>query len=109
MVILASGSNLSDELAASLGALPVGCTLAFLGEDPLSGRTVLQRELANDLTEVSYLDISDRVGRLTQVQEERVEPNTKRHRDVACNPFTATLAYIREYSCKHYVRYKTQQ
>lgn len=71
-------SNLSDELAAGLGALTVGCTLAFLGEDPLSRGAVLQRELANDLTEMSYLNFPDGVRRLTQVQEERVKPVWKK-------------------------------
>lgn len=70
-------SNLSDELAAGLGALPVGRTLAFLGENPLSGGAVLQRELANDLTKVSNLYVPDRIGRLAQVQEERVKPRTQ--------------------------------
>lgn len=76
-VILVFFSNLSDEFAAGLGALTVGCTLAFLGEDPLSRGAVLQRELTNDPTEVSYLNVADWVGRLTQVQEEWVKPTRK--------------------------------
>lgn len=78
MEILVCASNLSDEFAAGLGALTVGCTLAFLGEDPLSRGAVLQRELANDPTEVSYLNVPDWVRRLTQVQEEWVKPRRKR-------------------------------
>lgn len=52
-------SNLSDELATGLGAFTEGCTLAFVGEDPLSRGAVLQRELANDFTKICYLNVPD--------------------------------------------------
>lgn len=46
----------------------------FEGEDSLSGGAILQSELADDPTEAGDFNVPDRGGRLTQEQQEGVEP-----------------------------------
>lgn len=46
----------------------------FDGEDSLSGGSILQRELTDDPTESRHFNVPNRRGRLTQKQQEGVEP-----------------------------------
>lgn len=65
---------LSDHLPSGLGPLSVSGSLAFECQDSLSGGPILQRELTDDPTEVGHPDVPHRGGRLTQEQQEGVEP-----------------------------------
>lgn len=66
--------HLSDHFAPSLGPLSANSLFPFDGEDSLSGGSVLQRELADDATEIRHFDVPNRRGRLTEEQQEGVEP-----------------------------------
>lgn len=68
------GVYLSDHLASGLGSFSVSGSFPFEGEDSFSGGAILQSELTDDPTETGDFNVSDRGGRLTQEQQEGVEP-----------------------------------
>lgn len=70
---------LGDHLAAGLGSFSVSGSFPFQGEDSLSGGAVLQRELADDPTEAGDFNVPHRGRRLTQEQQEGVEPGGGDH------------------------------
>lgn len=49
-------------------------SFSFEGEDALPGGAILQSELTDDPAETGDLNVSDRGRRLTQEQQEGVEP-----------------------------------
>lgn len=71
---------LSDHLASGLGSLPVSGSFAFEREDSFSGGSILESELADDPTESRDFNVPHRGGRLTQEQQEGVEPGGGRRR-----------------------------
>lgn len=46
----------------------------FAGQNSFSGGPILERELADDPTERRHFNVPNRGGRLTQEQQEGVEP-----------------------------------
>ena len=70
---------LCDHHPPGLGALPVGRSLASLGEQAFPRGPVLQAELTQDPTEPGDGHITHTVRRLAQEQQEGVEPATKSH------------------------------
>lgn len=65
---------LCDHLASRLGPLSVSCPFVFAGQNSFSGGPILKRELADDPTERRHFNVPNRRGRLTQEQQEGVEP-----------------------------------
>lgn len=84
---------LSDHLAPGLRPLSVGGSFPLEGEDSLSGGSILQRELADDPTESRHFNVPNRRGRLTQEQQEGVEPEQE-ERSVHCSGQHAGIVYL---------------
>lgn len=69
-----------DHLASGLVPLSVVGPFLFLLQDALAGGTVLQRKLAQNLTEAVHTHVAHGVRRVAQEQQEGMEPGrTTRH------------------------------
>lgn len=66
--------HVHDHLPSGLVALAVVGSFLFLLQHPVTGGAVLQGKLAEDLTKPVDADVSHAVGRMTEVQQEGVEP-----------------------------------
>lgn len=66
--------DIHDHLPSGLVAFAVVGSFLFLLQHTVTGGPVLQRKLAEDFTEPVDADVSHTVGRMTEVQQEGVEP-----------------------------------
>lgn len=66
--------NVHDHLPSGLIALTMVGSFLFLLQHTFSGGSVLQCKLAEDFTEPVDADLSHTVGRMTEEQQERMEP-----------------------------------
>lgn len=66
--------DVHDHLPSGLVAFSVVGSFLFLLQHAVARGPVLQRKLAEDFTEPVDADVSHAVGRMTEVQQERVEP-----------------------------------
>lgn len=67
-----------DHFPSGLVAFTVVGAFLFLLQNTVSGGSVLQCKLTEDLTEPVNADVSHTVSRMTEEQQERVEPRRKR-------------------------------
>lgn len=66
--------DVHDHFPSGLVAFAVVGSLLFLLQHAVSGGSVLQCKLAEDFTEPVDADLSHAVGRVTEEQQERMEP-----------------------------------
>lgn len=66
--------DVHDHLSSGLVAFAVVGSFLFLLQHTVARGPVLQCKLAEDFTEPVDADVSHAVGRMTKVQQERVEP-----------------------------------
>lgn len=66
--------DIHDHLPSGLVAFAVVGSFLFLLQHPVTGGPVLQCKLAEDFTKPVDADVSHTVGRMTEVQQEGVEP-----------------------------------
>lgn len=66
--------DVHDHLPSGLVAFAVVGSFLFLLQHAVSGGSVLQCKLAEDFTEPVDADLSHAVGRVTEEQQERMEP-----------------------------------
>lgn len=69
-----------DHLPSGFVAFAVVGPFLFLLQNTVSGSSVLQRKLTEDLTEPVDADLSHTVGRMTEEQQERMKPKRKRRK-----------------------------
>lgn len=69
--------DVHDHLPSGLVAFAVVGSFLFLLQHAVSGGSVLQRKLAEDFTEPVDADLSHAVGRMTEEQQERMEPRRR--------------------------------
>lgn len=79
--------DVHDHLSSGLVAFAMVCSLLFLLQHAVSGSSVLQRKLADDFTEPVDADLSHTVGRMTEEQQERMEPWRRSYRWVSFRLF----------------------
>lgn len=66
-----------DHLSSGLVALAVVGSFLFLLQHTVPGGSVFQSKLAKDFTEPVDADLSHTVGRVTEEQQERMEPERR--------------------------------
>ncbi|TNN86067.1 hypothetical protein EYF80_003484 [Liparis tanakae] len=74
----AAGVDVDDHLPPGLVAFAVVGSFLFLLQHAVSGGPVLQRKLAEDFTKPVDADVSHAVGRMTEEQQEGMEPGRRR-------------------------------
>ena len=73
--------DVHDHLSSGLVAFAVVGSFLFLLQHAVSGGSVLERKLAEDFTEPVDADLSHTVGRVTEEQQEGVEPGRRNERN----------------------------
>lgn len=85
--------DVDDHLSSGLVAFAVVCSFLLLLQHAVSGGPVLQRELAEDLAEPVDAHLPHPVGRVTEEQQERVEPGRKRRKKADLNDVNLTSLF----------------